>query len=430
MGTALFTGVTGLKAHQTRLDVVAANIANVNTIGYRSGRVLFQDLFSQTLRGASGPEGGFGGANPQQVGLGVEVASIDTSFEQGSLITTGNASDLAIQGNGFFILSDGVKNAYSRDGSFTLNSNGELIEPGTGMKVQGYMVDENGNIDTNTVPTDITVPLGGTGIVRASTLAKFIGNLNPTEDPDNPGKVVNRSVEVVDSLGKPHNVDLTFTKQPAPAENTWQWQAEYDGVVVGGGNATSLLFFNASDGTFDEAASQASEAIEFSISASALGENGSIPEDLTVALDFSEITQLASGTDLDSDLTLQAQDGFERGTLQRFLISADGEVVGVFSNGLSRTIAQVALANFSNVGGLLRDGNNLFTETTNSGSPQVGAPETGGRGSVSGGVLENSNVDLGDEFSNLIITQRGYQANARTITAADTLLQETVNLIR
>jgi flagellar hook protein FlgE len=430
MSIALLTGVTGLKAHQQRLDVIAANIANVNTIGYRSGRVLFQDLFSQTIRGGSPPIGNFGGSNPLQIGLGVQIASIDTNFEQGSLITTGIASDLAIQGNGFFVLSDGEKHFFSRDGSFTLNANGILIEPGTGMRVQGYVADATGVIDTNTPPRDISIPLGGTGIVRASTSASFIGNLNPTEDPANPGKTVIRNIQVVDSLGSTRNVTLTFVKQTTP-DNSWLWQAEFDGNIVGGGGAADLVYFN-TDGTFNEVTTG---PLSFTISAAALaaadpGTGGSLPANLTVNMDFNQVTQLASGDDLGSDFTLQNQDGYSRGVLERFTIGSSGELTGIFSNGLNRVIAQVAIATFSNVGGLIREGSNMFLDTPASGSPQIGPPESGSRGSVSGGVLENSNVDLGAEFSDLIITQRGYQANARTVTAADTLLQETVNLVR
>ncbi len=428
MGIAMFTGVTGLQAHQQKLDVIAANIANVNTIGYRGGRVLFQDLFSQTLRGAAAPQDNFGGTNPQQVGLGVTVASIDTDFSQGSLLTTGVSSDLAIQGSGFFVLSDNVSTGYTRDGSFTLNADGYLIEPGTGMRVQGYLANDQGEIDTDALPAAIRIPVGGIGISKPTATATFIGNLNPIEDPATPGKVVSRTIEVIDSLGATRQVTVTFTKQTTPT-NSWAWEATYDGNVVGGGGAGDLVYFD-TDGAYNATLSEPGAALSFTIPAADMNENGAQPDDLTVELDFDDVTQLANSDDLGSDITLQNQDGFPRGVLEQFLISEGGEITGIFSNGLSRAIATVALANFANVGGLMRQGDNLFVETTASGTAQVGPPESGGRGSVSGGVLENSNVDLGSEFSNLIVTQRGFQANARTITAADTLLQETVNLVR
>jgi flagellar hook protein FlgE len=419
MGTALFTGVTGLQAHQRRLDVVAANIANINTIGYRGSRVLFQDLFSQTLRGGSPPVGGFGGSNPQQIGLGVNVASIDVNHQQGSLLATGISSDLAIQGNGFFILSDGTKTGYSRDGSFQLNANGQLIEPGTGMRVQGFVANDQGVIDTNAAPADIVIPLGGTGIVRATTLVNLIGNLDADAPTVPTLTTVQRVVQVYDSLGTQRDVTLTFTKQAAPA-NRWSWEASYGATSVGSGD----LDFD-TNGTLPLTATGA-----VNIPSALLNDTGSEPSDLGFTIDFSAVTQLATTEDSASDITVRNQDGFARGILANFNIGANGEINGVFSNGLTRVFAQVALASFANVGGMSRDGNNMFLETPASGLAQVGAPRTGGRGTVTGGVLENSNVDLGNEFSNLIITQRGFQANARTITAADTLLQETVNLIR
>ncbi|MBX3180765.1 MAG: flagellar hook protein FlgE [Candidatus Hydrogenedentes bacterium] len=430
MGRALFTAVTGLKAQQTKLDIVANNIANVNTTGYRSSRILFQDLFSQTLSGPSAPAGQFGGTNPRQVGLGVQVASIDVNHGQGSLVTTGINSDLAIQGNGFFILSDGLTSVYTRDGSFTINSVGTLIDPATGLRVQGYTASPAGVIDAvNTIPGDITIPLGQAGFASATTEAEIVGNLNArTRD----GEFVVRNIEVFDSLGTARNVELTFTKTPNP--NEWTWEATFDN---GGGPATvgsGTLTFD-TDGTVQAG----SETGAISITAADLGSEPTMPVDpLAITLDFSTITQLTPPVDPAADpaaqppsnITLNSQDGFPLGVLQSFSIGANGQIIGVFTNDRTRVIAQVALAAFANVGGLTREGNNAFRQSPASGLAQIGTPGTGGRGSVNGGVLESSNVDLGTEFSELIITQRAFQANSRTITAADTLLQEAVNLVR
>ena len=430
MGTALFTGVTGLKAQQRKLDVVANNIANVNTTGYRGARVLFQDLFSQTLRGGSAPLGGFGGANPQQVGLGVQLASIDVDHGQGSLVTTGVPTDLAIQGNGFFVLNNGQGNIYTRDGSFLLNADGELIDPGTGLRVQGYLADENGIITDTGSPQDIAIPLGGAGIVQSTTGGTMIGNLNPTIDGDVPlPKTVTRSLTVFDSLGTERSVTLTFVKSQTN-DNEWTMTAGINGntnnVNIDGALGGQTVTFDSTgaltvpaDGVFD-----------IGISAALLNTNNTAPEALNFTLDFSQVTQLANGDLVESDISLQNQNGFGLGSLESVNIGSNGDINGVFSNGLTRTIARVALATFANVGGLERAGNNSFRETPASGAAQVGVPSTGGRGSAVGGVLESSNVDLGAQFSELIITQRGFQANARTITAADTLLQETVNLVR
>ena len=436
MGTALYTGVTGLQAHQRRLDVIASNIANVNTVGYRSSRVIFQDLFSETLRAGSPPVGRFGGSNPQQVGLGVRVSSIDVNHTQGSFVTTGVASDLAIQGAGFFVLSDGVRYTYTRDGSFSLNANGMLIEGGTGMRVQGFMAGEDGTISNDAIPTDIRIPLGGDSIVNATTRAKMVGNLNAAAEP---GDTVVRTVSVYDSLGIERLITLTFTREAAPT-NTWTWEATYNrgtadtpdlvNVAVG---AVPLTF--GPNGTLAEGDPAAIGQI--SISAADLGTPASQPQDpFEFVFDFTSVTQLSEGVDpvtqvpFPSDVTLLNQDGYPKGNLESFNIGTNGEIIGMYSNGLNRVIGQISVATFANVGGLIRIGANMFMGTPASGAAQIGAPETGGRGSVTGGVLENSNVDLGTEFSNLIITQRGFQANARTITTADTILQETVNLVR
>jgi flagellar hook protein FlgE len=430
MGRALFTAVTGLKAQQTKLDVVANNIANVNTTGYRSSRVLFQDLFSQTLSGPSAPAANNGGTNPMQVGLGVQIGTIDVNHGQGSLVTTGVNSDLAIQGNGFFVLSDGLTSVYTRDGSFTVNSVGTLIDPATGLRVQGYTADSNGVIDAvNSVPGDITIPLGSDGIASATTEAELTGNLNSGTEA---GEQVIRNIEVFDSLGTARNVELTFTK--TATANEWTWEATFDNGTTTPTVGSGTILFNPNGNV-----EAGSETGTISITAADLGSEATAPVDpLSVAVDFSNITQLAPpedpGADPDaqapSDITLRSQNGFPLGVLQSFSIGANGQVIGVYTNDRTRVIAQVALASFSNVGGLTREGNNAFRQSPASGLANIGTPGTGGRGTVSGGVLESSNVDLGTEFSEMIITQRAFQANSRTITAADTLLQEAVNLVR
>lgn len=421
MGTAIFTGVNGLLVQQRKLDVVASNIANVNTTGYRGARVLFQDLFSQTIRGGSAPVGPFGGTNPLQIGLGVEVASIDVNFSQGSLLTTGLSSDLAIQGSGFFVLSDGAGQFFSRDGSFDLNANGVLIDPATGLRVQGFLANEQGVIDTNAPLRDIVIPVGSTGIVRETSNATLIGNLSADALP---GDEVERIITVFDSLGIERDVIVRFTRDAAV--NTWDWEAFYDdGTAAPPSVGSGTLVFDASGALPPGAIG------DITITAADLGTPPSQPQDpFEFTIDFTRITQLSGGGFASSDVTLRNQDGFPRGVLESFNIGENGQINGVFTNGLTRTIAQVSLATFANVGGLSRSGSNLFRETPASGVAQIGAPNSGGRGTVTGGVLENSNVDLGTEFSNLIITQRAFQANARTITAADTLLQETVNLVR
>lgn len=360
MGIALFTGVSGLRAQQLKLDVVANNIANVNTIGYRGARVIFQDLFSQTLAGGAAPVDNFGGTNPTQVGLGVQIGSVDVNQDQGSLITTGKASDLAIQGNGFFVLNNGTRTNYTRDGSFSINANGVMYDPATGYKVQGYLAADDGSFPSGALPTDIQIPVGATGIVRATSVANFIGNLNPSADPNTPGpREVNRTVEFFDSQGSSRLVSLKFTQQTTPS-NSWKWDATFDNGTTVEPVGTGTLQFNP-DGTLDPTTALGA----ISITAAQMGNPINSPETLNVNVDFTKVTQLANGDDLSSDITLRNQDGFQRGVLESFNISANGDINGVFTNGLTRTLAKVAVASFANVAGLLRDGQNAFTEVYN-----------------------------------------------------------------
>ncbi|MBN2309312.1 MAG: flagellar hook protein FlgE [Candidatus Hydrogenedentes bacterium] len=416
MSTALYSAVSGLLANQQRLDVIGNNIANVNTTGYRASRTLFQEQISQTIKGASAPSTTSGGTNAVQVGLGTQVSTIDINFSQGSLQTTGFESDLAIQGRGFFVLAsvDGNAYFYSRDGSFSLNSEGELIDPATGLYVQGYMADGSGYIDTNLGITDLVIPVGGTSIVRATENVTMSGNLNSEAAA---GDTVERSMAVYDSLGTQRDIRITFTK--TANTNEWTWAASTTDPDVNTIAGTGTITFTA-DGAV-------SSVTATTVTVDFVDTNPSLPTDPFVFdVDFGAVTQLA---DL-SDVVVQDQDGLARGVLESFSVADDGTINGVFSNGLTRVLGQVALANFSNEGGLVRYGQNLFIPSSNSGVAQIGVAKTGGRGELAGGVLESSNVDLGREFSELIITQRAYQANARTVTAADTLLQETVNLVR
>ncbi len=448
MGTAIFTGVTGLQAFQRKLDVIANNIANVNTTAFKGARASFGDLFSQTIEGAGAPSGNFGGTNPSQVGLGVKLASIDINHSQGSLVQTGVSSDLAIQGAGFFVLSDNVGQVFSRDGAFSLNANGELVHTATGLFVQGFPV-VDGVVDSQAVVGNIQVPIGGQAIVQATTSSTLAGNLTAeaTEGdalaiPPIPPTTVTRTIRVFDSLGTPRDVLLTFTKIPqvdvsGTPFNAWSLDATFNGTSVinagtSGGTRAVLLFnddgslsqygFDNGTGTFQGTLGAGEPVISIG---NITGETLPVlPFDFNI--DFNGMSHLSG----QSQVNNPNQDGFPLGVLEAFNIGEGGIVNGIFSNGLSRVLGQVALANFANVGGLERIGDNLFRTSTSTGLPQIGTADTGGRGSINGGVLEGSNVDLGTEFSNMIITQRGFQANARTITTADTLLGEAVNLVR
>jgi len=423
MGTAIYAGVSGLQNQQRALDIIGNNIANVNTTGFRSGRVLFQDLFSQTIQGASGATGGRSGTNPAQVGLGVGLANIDINFNQGSFLTTNIASDLGIQGDGFFVVSDGMAKFYSRDGSFSLDPSGYLMDPATGFRVQGFSA-VAGIVDTTGGTGDIAIEIGGSAVARATKSITFGGNLDARAVPSDPDwPPVGRTLAVFDSQGKQVNLTFTFTRVAAPPANTFDLVVTSDQGTVGG-DATAASPFPV---TFDNDGQV--EAGSASANVIVTGMSG--VDDLDVTVDLSTLTQLGgSGSTASHTVAVRSQDGFSPGVLESFTVGGNGVINGMYSNGLTQSLGQIVLARFSNPGGLTRVGKNLFGVSPNSGIPQIGEPQSGGRGSLVGGVLEGSNVDLATEFTRLIIAQRSFQANARSITTADTILGETVNLVR
>ncbi len=427
---SLYSAVSGLRNHQLFMDVVGNNIANVNTLGYRGSRVVFQDILSQVLRGASAATASTGGVNPLQIGLGAALASTDTDFGQGTLLATGNPTDMAIQGDGLFILSDGKQTLYTRAGAFNLDSSGRLVDPATGMLVQGWTADSVGNVDTTKAISGITVPLGETAVAQPTQAITLGGNLNANAAVND---TTTTTIGIYDSLGNRHDITLTFTKS---ANNTWSWTAAADPAdttvtTITPSPASTSFVFNA-NGQFDTANNPTqwdttNNAPLANISI-AYG-NGATTQ--TVKIDLHSLTQLAnvSGQTGTGDVTAQ-QDGSAQGTLSSISVGPDGTIVGVFSNGLTRTVGQLALARFANPTGLVRTGDTAFAASAASGTAEVGTPESGGRGSVSSGYLEQSNVDLAQQFTNLIMAERGFQANSRVITATDEMLQDLVNIKR
>jgi flagellar hook protein FlgE len=404
---SLFTGISGLTNHQTKLDVIGNNIANVNTTGYKTGRAIFQDMMTQTLSGASSSQGTMGGTNARQVGLGVQLATIDNLHTQGALQSTGVMTDLGIQGDGFFVLNQNGRQLFSRDGSFGLDNVGMLVEPATGLRVQGWTA-VNGVVDTTQPIGDLTIPVAARMNARASTTATLMGNLDERAAV---GDTYNNNFLVYDSLGESHSVTITYTKT---APNNWDWLASGTGIVAAGLVNQGQLTFNASG---------ALAAATGSLSITLV--NGAATP-LNVAPDFAQLTQLANA----NTVTLFGQDGYAPGTLTSFNISNSGQINGVFDNGIVQALGQVALARFTNPGGLMKEGSNQWVESANSGVSQIGTASTGARGSIAAGALEMSNVNLAQEFSDMIITQRGFQANSRVITTSDEMLQELMNLKR
>ena len=408
MMRSLFSGVSGLKNHQTRMDVIGNNIANVNTVAFKSGRVNFEDILSQTVEGARSPQtGGMGGVNPKQVGLGMGISSIDTLFTPGSLQSTDNPTDFAVQGEGFFIVSDGSQVYYTRDGAFKTSADGALVNS-NGFRLQGWMADADGNIDSTQALQNITIPVGAQMKPKATTEIAFEGNLDANADTTNSQWIT--SVQVYDSLGNPHNLTITFEKS-ATITNAWDWKATLDGGTTPGGSGT--ITFN-NDGTIS---SVGTGGASFAITGA---------DAISLSIDFSQLTQFGGNP----TAYISFQDGYEAGSLDMVSTDSGGVLTGIFTNGQSKALAQIALATFSNPGGLLKEGGNLYQISNNSGLPNIGTASSGGRGSIAVGALEMSNVDLAQEFTNMIVTQRGFQANSRVITTSDEMLQDLINIKR
>jgi flagellar hook protein FlgE len=581
--SALLTGLSGLDVNQTQLNVVGNNIANANTVAFKSSRALFAPQFYITQQAGSPPSSNFGGENPSQLGVGAQVATIQKNFTPGSIEATGQDTDLAIDGSGFFI-AQGTDQQYTRDGSFVLNQSNQLVTT-SGAFVQGFGVDTNGNIVTGSLQ-NVTIPLGSLTSAKATQNVDFEGNLNsdgtvasgasilnseqltltgglgaapaPTaatnltdlssttasstamfnvgdvltlqgqrggrdvsplsftvqagstlQDLSNffqqglaidttvpgsgtgptPGVTIDPSVggssaaititgdlgtdntlaltgtSITDSTG---TVPLTFAdgvdaagdKSGANGESVFTSFVGYDSLgtplTV---NVTAVLESKSDAGTnwrfyatspddtdaqtFDPAAGTHQGSIlgngtlSFDDTGKLIGSTGTTIQidrtntgaatPLTMNLDFGTMTSL---TTQQSNLTMTQQDGSATGTLNGFSIGANGVITGTFTNGLTQTLGQVAVANFNNPDGLVDDGGNMYSAGANSGVPVITAPQQLGTGSIRSGALELSNVDISQEFINMIISSTGFSASSRVITTSDQLLTDLLNSSR
>lgn len=540
---SMYSGVSGLKNMQTAMDVIGNNIANVNTTGFKSNSTNFQDILSQTIQGASSPQGNMGGTNPMQVGLGMSVATIGTNFTDGNLQSTGKSGDLAISGGGFFIISNGSNQLYTRDGSFTVDSQGNYVAAG-GYKLMGWSgVDVNGNVNTSGDVKPIQLPMGSTMAASASTSVSAVNNLQAnaavgtststkstitdtlgvqhdltttfykvddnkwlsyvsTSDPTVGGALPTGAWQEIDFSpegvytgtkqvniastttttpiaipnlkldsdasskhtqnyvaivnGKPHTYQLAVTTD-ATTPNKWSYTLNEPGVP-GTTPVTGTIDYGVSTPgqyTFSGGLTIGTPAVTFtptvagetapaSAAFTAAGDlptaynallTTSVPfsasfvggaNAVSVTLDYSKMTQYGAASS-----TVQATaDGYTAGSLKDESIDSTGTIVGVYSNGQRRNLAQVALAAFNNPEGLTHEGSTNYSISNNSGQPQIGTANSGSRGALSGGNLEMSNVDLAKEFSDMIVTERGYQANSKIITTSDEMLQDLNNLKR
>ncbi|MGZ3592300.1 MAG: flagellar basal-body rod protein FlgF [Syntrophales bacterium] len=409
MGSALYTGISGLNASSTEMDVISNNIANVNTVGYKSQNTYFADILSQSL------SGGYSGT--MQVGRGVEVADIGTQFGPGSFETTGNATDVAIDGDGFFMVND--KNGatyYTRAGSFHLDNAGNLVDL-NGDKVQGYNL-------LGAAPTTITdINLNNVQSVPVSTSTFSVGaNLDAGTAI---GNTFSTTQTVYDSLGDKHSLDITYTSA-APAvgsTSAWDLTLTLDGAIAGT-PTTATLEFDANGALINPA----DNSINFGAtlpSGATIGAGGVLTWDMT-----SSSSLILTGYASTSVINSLTNDGYASGQLKSLSVTDDGKISGFFTNGQTANVAQIVLANFGDPEGLKRMGSNLFGATVTSGPAIMNVPGASGMGTVAANSLEMSNTDIATEFINMITAQKAYSANARIITTEDQMLTELINIKR
>ena len=464
MMRSLFSGVSGLKNHQTRMDVVGNNISNVNTTGFKSSRATFTDMLSQTLNGASAPTGTIGGTNPKQIGLGSSVSSIDLLFTNGSVQSNGKNTDLALSGSGLFVVSDGNQKYYTRNGAFEFDADGNYVQPGNGLHVMGWMA-KDGNLTTNGEVVPIKIPAGKPMAAKASTQAAYTNNLNSevptitsltpsagipptaTATPVNPVTVkmsdgttytmtngkytvghslpLTTTLTVYDALGSKHDVTLYFTKTKTDSTNGNEWTVSVDT------NGTGTATITEKDGSTTTVA-MADQKLKFTTDGKFDSGTGTVKLTLTngamspqtVAVGLSSLTQYAGSNTISGKA-----DGYAAGTLESVSIDKTGILTGTYTNGVKQVEGQVAVAQFNNASGLTKNRDSLYQESNNSGVANVKtAADLGCK--ITPSALEMSNVDIANEFTDMIVTQRGFQSNSKTITVSDEMLETLINMKR
>ncbi|MGV3710117.1 MAG: flagellar hook protein FlgE [Gemmatimonas sp.] len=503
---SLYAGVSGLRNNQVRMDVIGNNIANVNTVAFKAGRVTFKEGFAQLLQGASRPPGDQGGINPVQIGLGMQIGSIDQMFSQGNIESTGLNTDLAIQGDSFFVVRKGNQSFYTRSGNFQVDALGQMVSPTNGFVVQGRTYD-NGILQDGI--RDIRLPFGQKVSAKPTDEAVLAGNLNASAPifqgsftdplnralPMNQGAWTESQIGVFDSQGGKHDVKIQMWKTGA---NTWDWRIDplasaiTETVQTSAANPPADITLPTPPSGYEILADNVRvtsptgtayatpadyslsagppPAIQFTANmpsnatinvsytmtptAPAAGTNsgtftfdstGVMNTNIDAAIDFavpganavkinlklnggvSGLTQFASTT---STAVLRDQNGYTSGTLQNFSIDRFGLITGFFTNGTTSPLAKIVLADFNNPSGLLRIGDNMYQESANSGGGVLGFALEGSQSQLASGALEMSNVDLAQEFTNMIVAQRGFQANGKVVSTSDEMLQELMGIKR
>ncbi|WP_005036648.1 flagellar hook protein FlgE [Holophaga foetida] len=404
--SSFYASLSGLATNANSLSVIGNNLANLNTIGFKGSSSTFQDMFNAAALG----NGTSGNGNPIQIGLGSQLASINQNFGQGSFQSTSNTTDMGLSGTGFFMLqTPSGGRVYSRAGNFSLDHDGNLIDP-SGNNVLGWNATA-GAITNSGALTPIHINLGASSQPIATDTITMTTNLNASAST---GSTFTAPISIYDSLGATHNLTATYTKT---GTGTWSMALSVDDTGATVTPATTVL-------TFDNAGNMTSPT-----GAITIGVTGWSDGAAASSISWNPATDVSSFA-TDSSITTTTQNGMGGGNITSVTVDQDGKIIGAFTNGQTMALAQVSLASFTNQAGLSKLGNNCWSETLASGTPAIGVANQAGRGQVLGSQLELSNVDVASEFTQLIVNQRGYQANSRVVTTTDDLLQETLNLKR
>ncbi len=434
---ALYTGVTGLSVMSDSMAVVANNLANANAKGFKYDRVEFDDLLSLDMGSSAGSA---------QLGRGARLSDVRTIHTQGGLSVTDRLSDLAVQGNGFFVVNNpkGEKQEaggqfFTRVGAFHFDKDGYLSDP-TGGHLQGYAADDKGilspqltdiHLATNNVPPKSTNTLNINVNLDARTAVKEgeFNIANPVETSD-----FVSTVNVFDSMGNKHAMTTYFKRVEDNEGISWKWYATADGKEVVDGDGAPIKQIGSGTVKFDSKGNLLSEETE-EFSANFIG---GAAQDQKIDMDFGKniLTEGGNGvgastaTAAQSITVFHSQNGYEAGNIKSLKIGLDGKIAGLYTNGIERLLGGIAMATFENTDGLMKAGRNQFFATMDSGAPRIGQAQTGVRGSIYASTLEESNVDMAQQFVEMIRSQRGFQANSRTITTTDSMIEEVVNMKR
>ena len=412
---ALYSAVTGLRAHEVMMDVTSNNIANVNTAGFKSSRATFQETLAQTIRGGGLATGAQGGVNPLQIGLGTRIGGVVSSFTQGALQLTGRQTDLAIQGDGFFVVDRNGQQLLTRNGGFSWDATRTLVSTDGG-RVLGWTADANGVIPTGGPTGPLQIPTGPLAPVATNNVT-LAGNVKQGVAV---GGTAVTTATAYDSLGSAHELTISLTKQATAGD--WTAQITYKdatGTIIDITPATPPTVNFDNTGTLTSPASFTLNGVAFGAAAA---------QNITFHMGdpAHPLTQYDRATTMD----VPTHDGNSGAELTTVSFGADGTVNALYANGQTKILGVIAMANVANKEGLLRMGDDMFSTSLTSGEPSFGWAGTGTLGTIAPGSLEGSNVDLANEFTNLVLAQRGFQANSRVISTSDEMLGDLVNIKR